>query len=316
MDDLRQLPRFDDSLSFLYVEHVRIEQHEKAVALVNPDGLTPVPAASLALLMLGPGTTISHAAVKALADNNCTVVWSGEEGVRFYAAGMGGTRGSAALIRQALLVSHPRLRLEVVTRMYRKRFSGGLDPHLSLQQIRGMEGIRVREAYAAASKSTGVAWSGRNYQRGNWNAADPVNRALSAGNACLYGLVQAALISAGYSTALGFIHTGKQLSFVYDIADLYKANLIIPTTFDVVAWNPSSVEREMRMACRRKFQESRLMQRILPDVVDVLDASGVPDVRDDPVWDADGAAPGALWDPSQGRDGRVEGGANYGDPDR
>lgn len=316
MDDLRQLPRFDDSLSFLYVEHVRIEQHEKAVALVNPDGLTPVPAASLALLMLGPGTTISHAAVKALADNNCTVVWSGEEGVRFYAAGMGGTRGSAALIRQALLVSHPRLRLEVVTRMYRKRFSGGLDPHLSLQQIRGMEGIRVREAYAAASKSTGVAWSGRNYQRGNWNAADPVNRALSAGNACLYGLVQAALISAGYSTALGFIHTGKQLSFVYDIADLYKADLIIPTAFDVVAWNPSSVEREMRMACRRKFQESRLMQRILPDVVDVLDASGVPDVRDDPVWDADGAAPGALWDPSQGRDGRVEGGANYGDPDR
>lgn len=316
MDDLRQLPRFDDSLSFLYVEHVRIEQHEKAVALVNPDGLTPVPAASLALLMLGPGTTISHAAVKALADNNCTVVWSGEEGVRFYAAGMGGTRGSAALIRQALLVSHPRLRLEVVTRMYRKRFPGGLDPHLSLQQIRGMEGIRVREAYAAASKSTGVAWSGRNYQRGNWNAADPVNRALSAGNACLYGLVQAALISAGYSTALGFIHTGKQLSFVYDIADLYKADLIIPTAFDVVAWNPSSVEREMRMACRRKFQESRLMQRILPDVVDVLDASGVPDVRDDPVWDADGAAPGALWDPSQGRDGRVEGGANYGDPDR
>lgn len=317
MDDLRQLPRFDDSLSFLYVEHARIEQNEKAVAFLSPDGLTPVPAASLALLMLGPGTTISHAAVKALADNNCTVAWVGEDAVRFHAAGIGGTRGSAALIKQALLVSHTRLRLEVVSRMYRKRFPGGLDPNLSLQQIRGMEGIRVREAYAAASRASGVRWTGRNYQRGNWNAADPVNRALSAGNACLYGVVQAALISAGYSPALGFIHTGKQLSFVYDVSDLYKADVIIPTAFDVVACHSSGVEREMRIACRRKFQETRLMQRILPDVAEVLDVPGVPAMIDDPAWDGDSAAPGALWDPGAegAAQGRTAGGVNYGDSD-
>ena len=156
-------------------------------------------------------------------------------------------------------------------RMYRKRFPGVLDPNLTLQQIRGKEGVRVREAYAEASKAAGVPWEGRRYKRGDWAAADPVNRALSAGNACLYGLVQAAILSAGYSAALGFIHTGKQLSFVYDIADLYKADLIIPTAFETAAWQSASVERQMRVACRRKFQEVRLMQRIIPDIADVLD---------------------------------------------
>jgi CRISPR-associated protein Cas1 len=317
MDDLRQIPRFDDSLSFLYLEHMRVEQHDKAVAFHDEQGMTHAPAAALSLLMLGPGTSITHAAIKALADNNCTVAWVGDEGLRFYAAGTGGTRGSAALIRQAAMVSHPGRRLEVVKRMYRKRFSGPLDPDLTLQQIRGMEGIRVREAYAAASKTSGVPWNGRHYERGNWNAADPVNRALSAGNACLYGLVQAAILSAGYSPALGFIHTGKQLSFVYDIADLYKADLIIPTAFDIAAWQMASVEREMRIACRRKFQEAKLMQRILPDIAGILDVAGMPARGDDAAWDADAAAPGGLWDPGQSPTGNggVEGGVNYGTDD-
>ena len=317
MDDLRQLPRFEDSLSYLYIEHARIEQHEKAIAFNDGAGLTPVPAASLALLMLGPGTSISHAAVKALADNNCTVAWVGEEGLRFYAAGVGGTRGSARLLRQARLVSHPRLRLAVVMRMYRKRFPGGLDASRTVQQIRGMEGIRVREAYAAASKATGVPWTGRNYKRGDWSAADPVNRALSTGNACLYGLVQAAILSAGYSPALGFIHTGKQLSFLYDIADLYKADLVVPTAFEVAAWQSASVERQMRIACRQKFREARLMQRIIPDIVDVLHVADVAEAQDDPAWDGESSAPGALWnpDPSDQSDDRTEGGINYGPDD-
>ena len=114
MDDLRQLPRFEDSLSYLYLEHARVEQHEKAIAIHDATGLTPVPAASLALLMLGPGTAITHAAVKALADNNCTIAWVGSDGLRFYAAGVGGTRGSSGLLRQARLMSVPRLRLAVV----------------------------------------------------------------------------------------------------------------------------------------------------------------------------------------------------------
>lgn len=316
MDDLRQLPRFDDSMSFVYVEHARIEQNEKAVAIVDPAGKTPVPAAALAVLMLGPGTSITHAAVKALADNNCTVAWVGEDGLKFYAAGIGGTRRTSALVRQARLVSDPAARLTVVRRMYLKRFPQPLDPSLTLEQIRGREGIRVREAYATASRATGVPWSGRNYQRGNWSAADPVNRALSAGNACLYSIVQAAILSAGYSPALGFIHTGKQLSFVYDIADLYKAELIIPTAFETASWQSASVEKQMRTACRQKFRDARLMQRILPDIAELLAIDPSEDA-DDPDWDVDAAAPGPLWDPDQatGTDGFAAGGVNYGADD-
>jgi CRISPR-associated protein Cas1 len=201
-------------------------------------------------------------------------------------------------------------------RMYRKRFAADLEPSLTLQQIRGKEGIRVREAYAAASRTSGVPWTGRSYKRDNWNAADPVNRALSTGNACLYGLVQAALLSAGYSPALGFIHTGKQLSFVYDIADLYKADLIIPTAFEVAGWITPSVEREMRSACRRKFRESRLLQRILPDVADVLGVDPATSAADDPAWDSESGAPGALWDPGNEQQGHLDGGINYGTHDR
>jgi len=318
VDDLRQLPRFEDSLSHLYIEHARIEQHDKAIAVHDASGITPVPAAALALLMLGPGTAITHAAVKALADNNCTVAWVGEEGLRFYAAGIGGTRGSAGLLRQARLVSVPQLRLAVVMRMYRRRFPGTLDANLTLQQVRGMEGIRVRQAYAVASKATGVPWTGRNYKRGDWAAADPVNRALSTGNACLYGLVQAAILSAGYSPALGFIHTGKQLSFVYDVADLYKADLVVPTAFEVAAWHGAApVEQRMRIACRQKFKDAHLMKKILPDIAALFDATGLPPVIDDPAWDTESSAPGALWAPEGGDNGdpRIGGGINYGADD-
>jgi CRISPR-associated protein Cas1 len=316
MDDLHRLPRFEDSLGYLYVENARIDQLDQSIAVHDQDGLTPVPAAALAVLMLGPGTRITHAAVKALADNNCLAAWVGQEGVRMYAHSTGGTRSASLLLRQAALALDPDQRLAVVRRMYEKRFGGRLDPGLTLQQIRGKEGVRVREAYAKASLATNVPWQGRFYQRGNWSAADPVNRALSAGNACLYGLTHAAILSAGYSPAIGFIHTGKQLSFVYDVADFYKVELIVPAAFEVASTVLTDVERNMRIACRDRFGQSRLLGRIITDIQEVLNVEGRP-VRIDESFDEDGAAPGALWDPDAGgQEGEgLEGGRNYGDPD-
>jgi CRISPR-associated protein Cas1 len=290
---LHELPRFDDKLSYLYVEHAVIDQHEKAIAVHQADGTTPVPAAALGVLILGPGTKITHAAVKALADNNCQVIWSGEHGVRFYAHGLGGARHSRNLIRQARLVSNDLTRLQVVIRMYCLRFDERLDAGLTLQQVRGKEGVRVRQAYAEASARTGVLWEGRSYKRQDWAAADPINRALSAANACLYGLVHAAILSGGYSPALGFIHTGKQLSFVYDIADLYKADVTIPLAFDVTAAGTTQVERSVRLACRDRFRQGKLVQSILPDIRTVLD---VEEEAADEFAD-DAARPAELWTP-------------------
>jgi len=309
VDDLRQLPKFRDALSYLYLEHARIDQDEKSIAIHDAEGKTPVPVASLSVLMLGPGTSVTHAAVRALADNNCLVIWCGEQNVRFYAFGMGGTRSSAALVRQARLASDEALRLEVVKRMYRMRFREKLPADLTVQQLRGMEGIRVRETYARASRETGIPWTGRSYNRSNWQQADPVNRALSAGNSCLYGICHAAILSLGYSPALGFIHTGKQLSFVYDIADLYKVDVTIPLAFQAAATNSQNLEREVRLRCRDIFRESRLVKRIVPDIRRAL---GDQAEDEDFLPDSDAALPTPLWTPSnemQDEHSAVPGGA-------
>jgi CRISPR-associated protein Cas1 len=230
-----------------------------------------IPAAALAVLLLGPGTTITHAAMKALADNGCSVVWTGQDGTRCYAQGTGETRRAYHLLHQAELASDPKKRMQVVLRMYRYRFSSELDDDLSLPQVRGMEGARVRKAYRQASEMYGVPWHGRRYDRGHWGGADPVNRALSAANALLNGLCHAAIVSGGYSPALGFIHTGKQLSFVYDVADLYKAEITIPLAFQIVAQSTQRLSSRVRAACRQTFKEHRLLHRLLPDIESVLD---------------------------------------------
>ena len=140
-----------------------------------------------------------------------------------------------------------------------------------------------------------MPWHGRCYDRGNWGNADPVNRALSAGNALLNGICHAAIVSGGYSPGLGFIHTGRQTSFVYDIADLYKAEITIPLAFQTVVESPEHVDGRVRVACRQKFKDVRLLDRILPDIDDLLgvDSSFVPPEGDP---DSETSLPGPLWD--------------------
>lgn len=304
--DLHVLPKVRDSWTYLYVEHCKIEQEDKAIAVYDKDGKVPVPCAALTTLMLGPGTSISHAAIRALAENGCLVFWTGEEAVRFYAQGMGETRSARNLLRQARLWADPKTHLEVVIRMYRMRFGEMLDESLTLQQIRGKEGIRVRGAYAEASRRSGVAWSSRTYQRDLWGGADPINRALSAANSCLYGVCHAAIVSAGYSPALGFVHTGKMLSFVYDVADLYKVEMAIPIAFDVVAKGTKDVEGRVRRALRDRFRDERLLQRIVPDIEHALGFDAAR-AGDEEAYDDDAAYPGGLWDPDIGA---VRGGKN------
>lgn len=307
LKDLATLPKVRDSYSYLYVEHCRIEQDAKAIAFFDAEGKTSVPCANLSLLLIGPGSTITHSAIQSLAENGCLVMWSGEGAVRFYAMGLGETRGSRRLLRQAYLSSLPTLRLRVVRRMYEMRFAEELPAELSLQQIRGREGVRVRTAYSQASAATGVAWQGRSYNKNSWFDADPVNRALSAANSCLYGICHAAIVSAGYSPALGFIHTGRMLSFVYDIADLYKADTTIPLAFKIVSESEDDIERRVRHHLRDAFHESRFLSRVIPDIEHALDI--VTDDAEIP-FDTDDFAPGGLWD---GGDSSVPGGHNYAD---
>lgn len=309
MQDLHLLPKVRDSWSYLYVEHCRIDQEEKAIAVHDAKGKVPVPCAALTVLMLGPGTSITHAAIRALADNGCLVSWTGEEGVRFYAQGAGETRSSHNLLRQARMWADPKRRMEVVVRLYTMRFKEPLDGTLTLREIRGKEGLRVRAAYAEASRTTGVEWSGRSYRRDSWEAADPINRALSAANSCLYGVCHAAIVSAGFSPALGFIHTGKMLSFVYDIADLYKVEMTIPLAFKVASAGGGGVDRRAREECREAFRKGRLLQRIIPNIEEALGHEDLGLEGEDGL-DSEPALPGGLWDPEEGE---VPGGINQQD---
>jgi CRISPR-associated protein Cas1 len=135
-----------------------------------------------------------------------------------------------------------------------------------------MEGLRVRQAYEEAAREFGITWEGRNYDQEDWFRANAANRALSAANACLYGVCHAAIVSAGYSAALGFIHTGKMLSFVYDVADFYKTEVTVPVAFRVAASTTTTLERDVRVECRKAFHTHKLLRRILPDIKEVLGA--------------------------------------------
>lgn len=297
MQNLHELSRLRDTLAYHYVEYAIIEKNKKGVIALNEAGKTAIPSADLSVLLLGPGTSISHAAVAALARTGCTIVWTGQEATKYYAHGMGKTRQARRTLHQAKLVSDPRLRQEVVLRMYYHRFKEVLSDTLTLDQVRGKEGARVRQAYAQASKEYGVPWHGRKYDRGKWGNADPINHALSTANGLLNGICHAAIVSGGYSPALGFIHTGKQRSFVFDIADLYKVDLTIPIAFETIAESDQKISQRIRALCRTRFREAKLLRKILPDIDQLLDVpiENAPTIQPGDI-DTDGALPTELWD--------------------
>lgn len=306
--DLHLLPKVRDTSSFLYLERGHLEQDDRSVTYVTELGRTAIPIASLALLLIGPGMTVTHRAMVNAAECGCAVAWVGEEGVRMYASGLGTTRSARHLLRQVQLVSDETSRMRVVREMYEMRFEEPLAADMTLRQVRGAEGARVRDTYRRLSREFDVPWTGRSYARDQWDSANPVNRALSSANSCLYGVCHAALTSVGYSPALGFVHTGKALSFVYDVADLYKTETSLPAAFHAVQSGAVDVERAARQALRDEFHRTRLLGRIVEDLARLfrLDASVEASARVEEL-DADLAAPGDLWDPG----GSAAGGVNH-----
>lgn len=268
--DLQELPKFEDRLSFLYFEKGHIDQHLKSIAYHYLDKLTPIPVETVSLIMLGPGTTITHEAVKRIAESRTLLSWTGEQGVRFYSYGYSGTYTASNLLKQIEAYASEELRTKVARRMYQKRFQEIIPVSMSIDEIRGKEGNRVRSVYKHLSKQFGIEWKGRNYDQENWKNSDPVNRALSSANSTLYGLVHAAIVAAGFSPAIGFIHKGKQLSFVYDIADLYKTDLTIPIAFATASEGSKDIERRVRLNCRDVYRQEKIIKKIIPDIKEVL----------------------------------------------
>lgn len=264
--DLQALPQVKDRMTFLYLEHCTLERQDGAITVTDENGVVHIPAAAISVLLLGPGTRVTHRAMELMGDTGVGAVWVGEHGVRYYAHGRPLTTRANLLIRQAELVSNTRKHLDVVRKMYQLRFPDENVAHLTMQQLRGREGSRVRNVYRAYAKETGVAWSGRVYNPDDFSSGDAVNQALSAGHACLYGLAHAVIVALGCAPGLGFIHVGHERSFVYDIADLYKSEITIPIAFQTAAEAPEDLPAIVRRRVRDAMVSVRILERMVHDI--------------------------------------------------
>jgi len=273
---LKPIP-IKDRISMIFLACGQIDVRDGAFVVVDEVNgeRMHIPVGSVACLLLEPGTRVSHAAVKLAATVGTLLIWVGEAGVRLYSAGQPGGARSDKLLYQAQLALDDSLRLKVVRRMFEIRFEEEAPQRRSIDQLRGIEGARVRKLYQALAKRYGVTWDGRRYDPNNWDRSDPVNKCLSAATACLYGVTEAAILAAGYAPAIGFLHSGKPKSFVYDIADLVKFETVVPAAFEVAATSPSKPDREVRIACRDAFRRTNLLKRLIPMIEDVLEAGGI-----------------------------------------
>lgn len=265
-----------ERVSLLFLERGQLDVLDGTFVLVDATGVrTHIPVGGVACIMLEPGIRVSHAAVVLAARVGTLLVWIGEAGVRLYAAGQPGGARSDRLLFQAKLALDDVLRLKVVRKMYEFRFGEAPPERRSVEQLRGIEGVRVRKTYQALANQAGVVWRRRDYDATQWGSGDLPNRCLSAATACLYGITESAILAAGYAPAVGFIHTGKPQSFVYDIADLVKFETVVPLAFRIAAKSPVDPERDVRLACRDLFRRERLLERLIPLIEEVLAAGGI-----------------------------------------
>lgn len=268
------LARISDRISFLYAERCVVNRDGNSLTITDQRGVAYAPATQVAALLLGPGTKITYAAMALLGDAGVTTLWVGERGVRYYAHGRPPAKSSRMTEIHAQVISNQRKRLDCARRMYALRFPGADVSRLTMSQLRGREGARMKRIYAAEAERTGVYWNRRSYDPNDFDSSDPINQALTAGSAALYGIAHAVIAALGFIPALGVVHTGTDRSFVYDVADLYKAEISIPAAFDAVAAQQGNPSVEVRRRIRDKVVSHRLMPRMVRDLKALFD---IPD---------------------------------------
>ncbi|WKE57540.1 type I-E CRISPR-associated endonuclease Cas1e [Corynebacterium tuberculostearicum] len=268
------LARISDRISFLYAERCVVNRDGNSLTITDQRGVAYAPATQVAALLLGPGTKITYAAMALLGDAGVTTLWVGERGVRYYAHGRPPAKSSRMTEIHAQVISNQRKRLDCARRMYALRFPGEDVSRLTMSQLRGREGARMKRIYAAEAERTGVYWNRRSYDPNDFDSSDPINQALTAGSAALYGIAHAVIAALGFIPALGVVHSGTDRSFVYDVADLYKAEISIPAAFDAVAAQQGNPSVEVRRRIRDKVVSHRLMPRMVRDLKALFD---IPD---------------------------------------
>lgn len=266
------LPQVKDKYPFIYLERGRLEVDDASVKWIDSEGnVVRLPIATLNCLLLGPGTSVTHEAIKVVAASNCGISWVGEDTLLYYASGQTPTSNTRNMRQQIELSVDPKKSIEVARRMFAKRFPDAELKGKTLKEMMGMEGYRVRQLYDQKAQEYGVGWTGRKFVQGKFELSDMTNRILTASNAALYGILSSAVHSLGYSPHVGFIHSGSPLPFIYDIADLYKEYLCIDLAFEMTLKMGGHYNKyKVASAFKDRVIEMDLLQTVVVDIAHVL----------------------------------------------
>ena len=239
-----------------------------------------IPYQNVSLILLGPGSTVSHDALRILARHGTLLAAVGEGGTKFYTAPPMGQKHSDVARSQARLWADESERLSVARRMYAFRF-GKILPHRDIAVLRGIEGSRMKETYKLVADRFRVPWEGRRYDRNNPNGADIPNQTINHAATFVECAADVAVAAVGALPPLGFIHEDSNNAFTLDVADLYRAEVTIPLAFKIArkALDDSGlvIERALRKEAAIEFRRTKLISNMIDrirELLDVNDGSG------------------------------------------
>lgn len=260
------LPQVNTRYPFVYLEHGRLEIDDRSVKFINADGeVISIPCGMINCILLGPGTSITHDAIKILSEYNCNVFWTGENGLKFYSCGISPTADSKNMRMQMQYACDKKKSLEIARKMFTKRFPNDDVSSKTLEQLKGMEGVRVKNLYALYADKYKVLWNFRNANLTSFDDASITNKWITMFNQFLYSILCSATISLGFSPHIGFVHSGSPLPFIYDMADLYKEQLCIEPAFkltDVVAFSKESAIDEFV----KNVNDAKILKQFCNDI--------------------------------------------------
>lgn len=240
---------------------LRVEGH--CLLLSQVDGEVEIPGSLLSCLMLEPGVSVTHEAVKLCAENSVLILWVGEGMTRLYGCAFGHQRPER-IVSQALTTTDNNLRLKAAARLYELMFDDPMPPSYSIEKLRGIEGSRVKQIYQKMAEQHGFTWSGRNEK-------SSLNEAIGYATSCLYALCEVAILASGFHPSIGVVHTGNGRSMVFDLADTVKFKTVVPLAFSIAKDDPPQLNMKIRHACRDYFAKENLFEQLLANLGSIFE---------------------------------------------
>lgn len=273
-----------DRHGLIWLSRGRLEVEDGCLRFVTAGGgdLQPgdyqIPHQAISLVLLGPGSSVTHDALRLLARHGCALAAIGEGAVRFYTAPPLMPDSSALARAQAACWADPARRMEVARAMYALRF-GEIVRTRDIEVLRGQEGARIKRAYGLAADRYGIAWKGCFYDRNNPTSGDLANQAINHAGAAMTAAASVAVAATGTIAQLGFVHEDSGQSFVLDIADLFRHDVLLDIAFGAAkeAARGDSVERLVRRRAAALFRQ----REVIPTMIDRIKGLLLPDLGDE-----------------------------------